>query len=307
MVNLNRIIEHAEFEYKEAEEIAERWFHCKKLLESGDPRIAEAPEELKDKFKDDFGDRLTERFKRVGPFLKHVLDNKSKFQWFDLGDYSDFSTIMSEKELRTIHGDENIPYAFTAISIAFGKEIVKDLTFLCVEKPSGFDAVAYLKSTEHPCKFRAWNSVVEFRKVEHEGILMWQVSDYDFSDMRADPSLFTKVKAGYQLATTCILVLIKILRCKNVYIDREEFPKKLNKAKAKKGHLKGFDRHILKIKDDPKVVMKGHLGGTHASPRLHFRRGHIRRYKSGVTIWIREMMVGKPKLGQVEKDYQVNQ
>jgi hypothetical protein len=44
-------------------------------------------------------------------------------------------------------------------------------------------------------------------------------------------------------------------------------------------------------------------GGTHASPRLHLRRGHVRRYQSGEKLWIKPFMVGDATRGVVTKHY----
>jgi len=46
-------------------------------------------------------------------------------------------------------------------------------------------------------------------------------------------------------------------------------------------------------------------GGTHASPRLHERRGHWRKLEGGRQVWVRDCLVGNPDLGVVEKDYKV--
>lgn len=42
-----------------------------------------------------------------------------------------------------------------------------------------------------------------------------------------------------------------------------------------------------------------------ASPRLHFRRGHIRNNPDGTQSWVRPCMVGDPEEGTVVKDYDV--
>jgi hypothetical protein len=46
-------------------------------------------------------------------------------------------------------------------------------------------------------------------------------------------------------------------------------------------------------------------GGTHASPRLHERRGHWRHLRSGKRVWVRNCLVGDPNRGVIEKDYRV--
>jgi hypothetical protein len=47
------------------------------------------------------------------------------------------------------------------------------------------------------------------------------------------------------------------------------------------------------------------LGGTHASPRLHERRGHLRRMRSGKEVWVKPHKVGNVKLGVIFHDYEV--
>ena len=44
-------------------------------------------------------------------------------------------------------------------------------------------------------------------------------------------------------------------------------------------------------------------GGTHASPRLHLRRGHARQHKPGLWCWVQPHVVGDKSLGMVHKDY----
>lgn len=46
------------------------------------------------------------------------------------------------------------------------------------------------------------------------------------------------------------------------------------------------------------------MGGTHASPRVHLRRGHIRRLPER-TVWVNACVVGNKSLGMVVKDYRV--
>lgn len=46
-------------------------------------------------------------------------------------------------------------------------------------------------------------------------------------------------------------------------------------------------------------------GGTHASPRLHDRRGHWRKHPSGKQVWVKACKVGDASQGTVFKDYKV--
>lgn len=87
-------------------------------------------------------------------------------------------------------------------------------------------------------------------------------------------------------------------------------PTKLNKKRAQKGRTPFYEYKVLDIVADilqASPVSKPHQGGTHASPRMHKRRGHIRRLRSGRTTWVRHMIIGKPGAGAVEKEYSVHE
>lgn len=83
-------------------------------------------------------------------------------------------------------------------------------------------------------------------------------------------------------------------------------PSFINSKRAAKG--KGpvlFDWHTVTVAPTP---AKGeHQGGTHASPRLHDRRGHWRKYPSGKVGWVKNCKVGDASRGAVFKDYEVKQ
>lgn len=70
-----------------------------------------------------------------------------------------------------------------------------------------------------------------------------------------------------------------------------------------KGKPPLFDWHTVKI--EPSKPKTAHQGGTHATPRLHDRRGHIRRLPNGKTCWVKPCKVGDASKGVVFKDYEV--
>lgn len=73
------------------------------------------------------------------------------------------------------------------------------------------------------------------------------------------------------------------------------------KAKGKGPVL--FDWHTEVITQAQ--VKTDHKGSSHASPRLHDRRGHWRTYPSGKRGWVKNCKVGDPSKGVVFKDYKV--
>ena len=70
-----------------------------------------------------------------------------------------------------------------------------------------------------------------------------------------------------------------------------------------KGKAPLFSWHTVKI--EPPKPKQEHRGGTHATPRLHDRRGHLRRLANGNTCWVRACKVGDASKGVVFKDYEV--
>lgn len=77
-------------------------------------------------------------------------------------------------------------------------------------------------------------------------------------------------------------------------------PKSKNVTLA--GRRLGYEYHVLSI--DPEYVAETISGGgTHASPRYHIRRAHLRHYSDGKVTFIKQMNVGNPLLGSVAKDY----
>lgn len=78
----------------------------------------------------------------------------------------------------------------------------------------------------------------------------------------------------------------------------------VNRKRAAKGKSPiSFDWHTVEIV--PKQAKNAPLGGTHASPRLHDRRGHWRTCKTGKKVWVKACKVGDASKGVVFKDYKV--
>lgn len=97
------------------------------------------------------------------------------------------------------------------------------------------------------------------------------------------------------------------IECRGVDVsDVVKAPKFINAKRAAKGKPPLFSYRVLTI-DVTKARIPGHvaLGGSHASPRLHWRRGHIRRLASGVVTRVKPCLVGDVSRGVVSKEYAV--
>ena len=96
-----------------------------------------------------------------------------------------------------------------------------------------------------------------------------------------------------------------MLKCNNIYI-KDNPPSSLESRLRKQQKKKPmFAYKTLHIKTDPKTIntQKRQIPSHHK--RRHLRRGHIRTYKTGMKIWVRQCMAGQADLGTVMKDYQL--
>ncbi len=78
-----------------------------------------------------------------------------------------------------------------------------------------------------------------------------------------------------------------------------------NRRKIAQGKKPMYEWRTVVI--EPKQAKGPSLGGTHASPRLHDRRGHLRRLKSGKNVWVKACKVGKAELGTIFHDYAIKE
>lgn len=97
---------------------------------------------------------------------------------------------------------------------------------------------------------------------------------------------------------------VAALNCSNTYLVSNEPSAKLQKARLKRGKLPLFEYKTLHVKLNETRVKKQPGGGTHASPRVHLRRGHIRHLPQG-NIWVNACVVGDKSKGVIHKDYEV--
>jgi len=142
---------------------------------------------------------------------------------------------------------------------------------------------------------------------------------YSFCDMNTGSHAFVSVDTHGVLVTDFELIphedrvfvgislmvaaSVELFSCSNVKTTEHHPSERLNKSRKKKGKPPFFSYHTLHITGE--LSDKSNQGGTHESPRLHLRRGHIRTLKSGIKAWVRRCLVGDKTKGFVGKDYKV--
>ena len=101
-----------------------------------------------------------------------------------------------------------------------------------------------------------------------------------------------------------------LLNTKNVEYRTHPPVAKLNHKRKKKGKELFYEYKTLKLyPDEPEIRYVGTAIGQNPlhrqSPKLHMRRGHVRRLHNGGTTFVRQSIIGQKRRGLVLKDYQI--
>lgn len=104
---------------------------------------------------------------------------------------------------------------------------------------------------------------------------------------------------------TTIFQCVGLLSSKGVASEVVAAPTYLNKKREQKKLAPIFSYRLLTINPQDVVEAQGVARGTHASPRLHWRRGHIRKLGEDRHTIVRPCLVGSIERGYVAKDYKV--
>lgn len=212
-----------------------------------------------------------------------IAPTPEQYHWFDV-------SAMPEEQLVNLDVVNETPLPFSRCAIVGGEAGAKWLSLLAQEG----DVVAYLgwtvfgrDYTKHPG--------FTFARTK-EGLRLMAADDMDIS---TDPEIVRGLVAG-------IGAWLKSLSPEtNSYRPEPAGTLAMNRKRMMKGKRPLFVWHTVTI--GPRHEPQGSKGGTHASPRLHDRRGHWRTYASGKKGWVKECKVGSPSKGIVFKDYKIKE
>jgi hypothetical protein len=123
-----------------------------------------------------------------------------------------------------------------------------------------------------------------------------------WSNVTANPEVTQEEAAIYnEVVASIVWRALTILAHAGDVKERKITPA-LRRKYAKAG-VRGWTWHQIIIDLDRARAKHTALGGTHASPRWHIRRGHWRRLANGRRIFINQCQVGDSAHGGVVKDY----
>jgi hypothetical protein len=113
--------------------------------------------------------------------------------------------------------------------------------------------------------------------------------------------------SDYTTELGAFLFFIKAMSRSNVKVDKRP-PSVKGKANVKRNGFVPYDSyHVLTVDlnyvNEQSNPSTGH--DTHASPREHIRRGHVRTLASGKKIWVNDTVVNKGVSNVVNKTYAI--
>jgi hypothetical protein len=111
------------------------------------------------------------------------------------------------------------------------------------------------------------------------------------------------------LNTSMLYVAHSLINARGVKLQTEPAPVKLNRKRIQKNKPPLYEHHVLKIGGYSSSGRVLGVGASHASPRAHWRRGHIRTIRRGTPqqkrIRIPASLINGP--GFVSKEYEISQ
>lgn len=140
-----------------------------------------------------------------------------------------------------------------------------------------------------------------------------EIMEGEINDLR----LKEQVDTITQISLSAVMQFLCALNCSNVNISDDDVkPSAVKQTMRKsKGKLPLFTYKVLTVQvgKSPTDTVKLNANQSYdedeefipSGKRAHIRRGHPRRYKSGLKIWVNACSVGNKKIGQVDKEYKL--
>lgn len=192
---------------------------------------------------------------------------------------------------RLAAGPQRLPHPETIFELADRSRTVRSQIVYARQRDAGIEAV-WLALWRNP---RRWTDIHAHVRIADGGI-----AEFAINPALRDAGL---AEQSGQAAAAIVWRGLAILASAASISERQIAPIK-RKPFARDG-VRGWTWHQVAIDPARLRATSEPLGGSHASPRWHLRRGHWRQLPDGRRIFVRQCEVGDPAHGGVVKDYAV--
>lgn len=176
-----------------------------------------------------------------------------------------------------------------------------DLFLYCNRTSSGFIGVtgsAFFSDGHcNMCVFRIWPDL----RIENAGPSVAERSPEAAKLLRLEED-----QSVIENRAKALGAFLTVLNQPNQRLEDYTPSAKLNKKRLERGRTPLVAYKTLTLTKPAVIVETTPRGGTHASPRLHVRRGHFRNAR-GRQTWVKPTVVGDKARGMVMKSYRVQQ
>lgn len=221
------------------------------------------------------------------------LEDIRRSQKFYAGDVDDLGLDWNALSRFAADGLLRLPYPLSFFEFT---ALGRGMAVMASEDEHGFKAVFFwINNRGKPV------AAERYMYYEYSSGLAWirNVS----TDDSALPDIGNEEKKGFFTMLGAVLFFCIVIGCSNTEFQEHRPSEKLNKKRQRKGNCPLFTYKTLTLTDDGRQGLKNEPSGTHESPRVHLRRGHIRRLQSGRMTWVQPCVVGDHNRGVVDKDY----
>ena len=239
----------------------------------------------------------------LGDAFRGMLIDGPKSMCFDMGDVSQVIGIPLQTELARLPYD---PCWFEGThQDPEGKPVIYGMFCWYTDEEGNLPPGTYHFTTFHFVKYydRPWAFL---------GIVFWKKNIDDKHSTfivhphpRCSPENPNMFLMELKKGNFWVRVFLSALHCSNVERHEHHPPRQMRRHPGPgQPAFSWWTLHLSIPKESN--MNEQNLGGTHASPRLHLRRGHPRRYAPGKWCWVRHHLVGRKELGEVHKDYAIH-
>jgi hypothetical protein len=196
--------------------------------------------------------------------------------------------------------EDMLPLPFDIVLFNFGG-IVKDKSIavcdLVVKSYHGF-TIQQIIRVDNAWLIMPWATCIYTGKNLDKGGVVINKLEFASEHKLVDANLGQATHSAQR-----VLQSLVCLETKHVRITDEAAPENLNKAREKRGACPISGHKIVTIDTSSAVVEMSDRSGTHASPRLHWRRGHVRRLPDGNKTKVKPCLVGDPAAARVSQEW----